>query len=153
MVATDPPVTPLPDDVLALMNRTLELVDLLYWTPVPSVCSSGELAVAGAMAGRQQNHERLARPDSAKTIENGSGEEKEMMEDEARRRSSRVSSRRKRMRWFASQDLEYRQAYGRAIMSGHGMLVLLLSLRTAQIKPVLSQIVIMIRPCSRTHFQ
>jgi len=34
--ALDPPVTPLPKDVLTLMNSTMELVDLLYWRPVKS---------------------------------------------------------------------------------------------------------------------
>jgi len=38
------------------------------------------------------------------------------------------------MRWFADQDQETQQAYGRAIMSGHSVLLLLLSPQTAQIK-------------------
>jgi len=41
MVALNPPVIPLPDDVFALVNRTLELVELLYWTPVSSTGSLG----------------------------------------------------------------------------------------------------------------
>ena len=31
----DQPGTPLPADVINLMHLTIELVDLLYWTPVP----------------------------------------------------------------------------------------------------------------------
>jgi hypothetical protein len=34
MGCTRPPPTPLPDHVLALMHRTIELVDLLYWWPI-----------------------------------------------------------------------------------------------------------------------
>jgi hypothetical protein len=30
------PTTPLPDDVLDFMHLTVELVDLLYWKPVPT---------------------------------------------------------------------------------------------------------------------
>ena len=33
MLKTTPPAIPLPDDVLELMHRTCELVDLLYWKP------------------------------------------------------------------------------------------------------------------------
>jgi hypothetical protein len=40
-------------------------------------------------------------------------------------RSHAVSSRRSRLRWLADVDLETRIAYGRALMSGHGMLHLL----------------------------
>ena len=36
--------------------------------------------------------------------------------------SHAVSSRRSRLRWLADVDLETRIAYGRALMSGHGML-------------------------------
>src|SRR6266511_232039 len=33
MLKTNPPANPLPSDVLALMYRTCELVELLYWKP------------------------------------------------------------------------------------------------------------------------
>jgi hypothetical protein len=42
MISQNPPTTPLPDDVLALMHLTIELVDLLYWKPVPTKGSPGE---------------------------------------------------------------------------------------------------------------
>ncbi len=41
MIQEHPPTTALPDDVLALMRRVVELVDLLYWVPVPTKGSKG----------------------------------------------------------------------------------------------------------------
>ncbi|RDB28945.1 hypothetical protein Hypma_016031 [Hypsizygus marmoreus] len=47
MIQQDPPLAgPLPDDVLALMRRTMYLVDLLYWRPVPTKGSVGEAIAA-----------------------------------------------------------------------------------------------------------
>jgi hypothetical protein len=34
MISQNPPTTPLPDDAIALMHLTIELVDLIYWEPV-----------------------------------------------------------------------------------------------------------------------
>jgi hypothetical protein len=82
------------------------------------------------MGSRRQKRGRVAFLDSAKAVERGSSKEKEMMEGEVVRRLSTASSRRRRMRWFADVDLITRQAYERAIMSGHGMLLLLSSSRT-----------------------
>jgi hypothetical protein len=42
MISEDPPTTPLPDDVLNLMELTVKLVHLLYWMPVPTKGSPGE---------------------------------------------------------------------------------------------------------------
>jgi hypothetical protein len=53
MVAVDPPKAPLPNDVLALMKRTMELVDLLYWKPAPS--KSTEQVVVMSSDDRRQN--------------------------------------------------------------------------------------------------
>ncbi|RDB27894.1 hypothetical protein Hypma_002215 [Hypsizygus marmoreus] len=41
--------SPLPDDVVALMRRTMDLVDLIYWIPVPKKGSPGEEIVAERM--------------------------------------------------------------------------------------------------------
>jgi hypothetical protein len=65
--------------------------------------------MASAMGSRRQKPGRVAFPDSAKAVERGSSKEKG---------------------WFADACLITRQAYGRAIMSGHGMLLLLSSSRT-----------------------
>jgi len=47
------PMAPLPNDVLALMKRTMGLVDLLYWTPAPSKLRGQ--SVAASFANRRQN--------------------------------------------------------------------------------------------------
>jgi len=119
MIALDPPVTPLPDDVLALMKRTTELVELLYWKPVPSRGSLGEHIMADAIGNRRRNFKRAARPDPAKTMERVSSDETEKMEG-----VKQSSIHCERMRWFAGEDLNSRMAYGRAVMSGHGTLLL-----------------------------
>jgi len=127
MVRLNPPVTPLPDDVLSLMSRTMELVHLIYWKPVPTKNSPGEMIAASVMASSRRNHGRVARPDPARSIEMGSNEEREMKEDEDTQSPLTTSSRRRRRQWLADMDLETRRAYGRAIMSGHGLLLLVSS--------------------------
>jgi hypothetical protein len=72
----------------------VELVDLLYWNPVPTKGSQGEVEFAKRMKYCQSN-----------TIEKGS-----------REKSLRG------YRFPADMDLEARKAYGRALMSGHGVL-------------------------------
>lgn len=100
------PTTPLPADVINLMRRTIHLVDLLYWQPVPEPGSRGEKVVAKMLASRRKNP--LERnPDQE--IENPSS-------------FHPGSGRRSGLRWLADADLETRMAYGRALMSGHGML-------------------------------
>jgi hypothetical protein len=59
------PTTPLPADVIHLMHRTITLVDLLYWKPVPEKGSRGEEVVAEMLASRRKNPPRL---DPAKAI-------------------------------------------------------------------------------------
>jgi hypothetical protein len=49
--------------------------------------------------------------------------------------SHAVSSRRSRLRWYNSLDLEARMAYGRTLMSGHGMLHFLLCSKPYTLKP------------------
>jgi hypothetical protein len=98
MISQNPPTTPLPDDVLDLMHLTIELVDLIYWKPVPTKGSQGE-AIVEMDKRRQRN-----------TV----GE----IDDLTRSRRSGVAIRRK----FANMNLETRKAYGRGLMSGHGTL-------------------------------
>ena len=78
MISQNPPTTPLPDDAIALMCLTIELVDLLYWRPLPK--------------------------------------------DPQKRPPKRWRPNKKFQKKFASMDLETRKAYGRALMSGYGML-------------------------------
>jgi len=119
------PMAPLPDDVLALMKCTMELVDLLYWTPAPSKLR--EQVVAAPFANRRQN---LISPNPIKNhMKRVASSETGKMQD-ARQL---LLSHHKRMKWFRDMDTNSRMAYGRAVTSGHGKL--LLSLRTTQIIP------------------
>ncbi|KIM84707.1 hypothetical protein PILCRDRAFT_393899 [Piloderma croceum F 1598] len=116
------PTTPLPVDVINLMHRTINLVDLLYWQPAPKKGSRVAMVVAKRLAGRRKNPPCASRPDPAKTIESGSSEENMMEDDQEMQIPSDFhtgSSRRSRLRWLADVDLETRIAYGRALMSGH----------------------------------
>ena len=72
---------PLPGAVLDLMERTVKLVDLLYWKPMPTEGSHGEAEYVVRMEDARRNPGREARPDPAKTIERGSSEERDTMED------------------------------------------------------------------------
>jgi hypothetical protein len=82
MISQNPPTTPLPDDAIALMHLTVELVDLLYWKPLP----------------------------------------KDPQKKKARVSLETRQAKRRRREKFINMDLETRKAYGRALMSGHGML-------------------------------
>ena len=118
------PTTPLPPDVIILMHRTMNLVDLLYWQPAPKK-GSRVVVVAKRLASRRKNPPHDGRPDPAKTVEVGSGEES-MVEDHQEMKIPSDfpagSSRHSRLRWLQSVDLETHMAYGRALMSGHGKL-------------------------------
>jgi hypothetical protein len=108
-------MAPLPSDVLALMKRTMELVDLLYWMPAPSKLT--ERVVAASFANRRQNPIRTVRPNPmTNTMERIASDETEEMQDVGQLSLSRY----KRMRWFRDADFNTRMAYGRAVMSGHG---------------------------------
>jgi len=96
MISQNPPTTPLPADVLDLMHLTVELVDLLYWKPVPTKGSQGEAELAKVM-------EFCRRMEGDEAMDN--------------RTRSRV-----RFRLPAHMDVEARKAYGRALMGGHGAL-------------------------------
>jgi len=135
MSAQDPSVS-LPADVLILMRRTLELVDLLYWMPTtPTKGTPGEKIMA-SMSPRR-NSVRQTRPGPSVFIERESSEGRELGEDEqggmekedqdikVSPDSLAILGRRKRRRWMADVDLETRKAYGRALMSGHGILFML----------------------------
>ncbi|KAH9992714.1 hypothetical protein BJV74DRAFT_877832 [Russula compacta] len=122
MVRARPPPTPLPDHVLSLMHRTIELVSLLYWRPTPTKGSKGERILAEKLASSRKNPGRASRPDPAKTMERRSSEEWGMEEEEDLQIPSNISApsrRRQKFHWPEDMDLEARMAYGRALMSGH----------------------------------
>ena len=137
MIREDPPPIPLPDDVTNLMRRTEELVDLVYWRAVPTKGSKGEAIMARMQARRRRNSGRASRADPAVFIERDSSEDVEMedtQDDDVQNLGSPQSfevktppdiwtpeRRRRELQWLASADLESRKAYGRALMSGHGV--------------------------------
>ena len=132
-----PPTKPLPDRILTLMRRTIELVELIYWEPVVTKCSGGKKMVSKRSAEGQKNLKRAAMGDHAESIERGPSEETETeMEDEDMQDpiTFRVASSRRRQFWPADMDLETRMAHGRALMCGHGALLFPLSLRIVNLK-------------------
>lgn len=58
MIQEHPPTTALPDDVLALMRRVVEPVDLLYWVPAPTKGSKGYTILADRALLKRKNPER-----------------------------------------------------------------------------------------------
>jgi hypothetical protein len=115
------PTIPLPAGVINLMQRTMELVDLLYWEPVATEGSKGAEDLATKVANRRKNPPHTGR---LKATESKSSAE--MVEDDQDMQIPSglhgVLSRRRRLRWLKDMDLETRMAYGRALMSGHGIL-------------------------------
>ena len=123
MIQPNPPTVPLPDDVLNTMSRTMELMELLYWRPLPTKGSPGEKIYAEAVAYGRQNPVRGARPDPTSTIERSSSEEAEMDVGEDVQSLRRIAA--VRLPWPEDADLETRMAIGRALMSGHGLFLVL----------------------------
>lgn len=98
LISQNPPTTPLPADVFDLIHLTVELVDLLYWKPVPTKGSQGEAVFTERM---------------------------KLQRDEEMDNSTKSQSNLRHNRRFAlpaDMDHKTRKAYGRALMSGHGML-------------------------------
>lgn len=126
MVNARPPATPLPDHILSLMDRTIELVNLIYWRPTLTKGSKGERILIEKHKSRRKDPGRASRPDPAKTIERGSS--KEMDEEDDLQIASNISApsqRHRKFDWPEGMDQEARMAYARALMSGHGMLYFL----------------------------
>jgi len=119
MIEEHPPMTALPDDVLALMRRVVELVDLLYWKPKPTKGSKGDAIVAERMLLKRKNPERAGRSSQPKYIETTS-EEESGMGSPTPSKAGKMSKRGRRLDWLADADVETRKAYGSALMSGHG---------------------------------
>jgi hypothetical protein len=121
-------MTPLPDDVLALTRRVVELVDLLYWEPVPTKGSKGYAILAKRAHLKRKNPERAGRSSQPQDTETTSGGESEMEGLPTPTKASKLSKRSRRLDWLAGADLETRKAYGSALMSGHGTPSLLFDL-------------------------
>lgn len=125
MIQEHPPTTALPDDVLALMRRVVELVDLLYWVPVPTKGSKGYTILAERALLKRKNPERAGRSSQPQYAETTSDEEGGMKGSPTPSKAWKMSKRSRRLDWLADADVETRKAYGSALMSGHGTLFLL----------------------------
>jgi hypothetical protein len=118
-----PPAMPLPTNVLNLMCRTMELVDLLYWRPFPEVNTKGYDILAEMEANRQMNR-RIARVQRL-LFDSGSNDI-DMDDDDdddgfLTLPSVRTLARRHaHMKRISDADLETRREYWSAMMSGHG---------------------------------
>ena len=117
MIQQEPPTISLPDDVLALMGRVIELVDLLFWVPAPTKGSAGEALRARRAPLKRKNPERAAMPSQPRYTKMTSSEESPSTSTQA----SKPSKRSRRVDWLAFANLEERKAYATALMSGHGI--------------------------------
>jgi hypothetical protein len=130
-MSTQNPYLSLPADVLHLMHRTLQLVDLLYWVPtVPTKGSQGEKIMADTIRRRNSGREKRRGPSvlvkrefGEEMVPGDDGQGDMQADQDIKIPPASLVGRRKRRRWLAGVDLETRKAYGRALMSGHGMIL------------------------------
>lgn len=115
MTQEDPPTAALPDDILALMRCVSELVDLLYWVPVPTKGSKGHTILAERALLKRKHRERAGRPQYTETVSDEEGGMGLLTPSKA----WKMSKRSRQLDWLADADVETRKAYGSALMSGH----------------------------------
>ena len=119
---------PLPDDVLALMRCVIELVDLLYWKPVPYKGSKGDEILAQRALLKRKKPERTGTSSKPQYTETLSGQESGI-ECPSTTKAWKSSRRLRRLDWLADADLETR---GLMEVSGYGAPSLLFNLRIYQ---------------------
>jgi hypothetical protein len=128
MIQQHPPTTPLPDDILELLHRVVDLVDLLYWMPVPTKGSKGCAMQAERALLKRKNPERAGRSSQPQYTETRSDEEGGMEDSLTPIKAWKLPKRSRLPDWLADADVETRKAYGTALMSGHGTPSLLFDL-------------------------
>lgn len=102
-----------PQDILRIITRTLELADLIYWKPVPTEGSPGKAILDQKIANARRNTPRAARPDTRKTIERTLSEDAEMGDLGGTSTSGHG-------KWFDDADVEQRKAYMTMLTSAPG---------------------------------
>jgi len=109
-------MTSLPDDILTLMHHVIELVNLLYWVPVPTKGSKGYAFMALL---ESNNPERTARrsPSQPQYYAETTSDAEGWMGPPTPTTAWKLSKSSRLPDWPA--DLEARVAYGTALMSGH----------------------------------
>ncbi|KAF8479596.1 hypothetical protein DFH94DRAFT_631743 [Russula ochroleuca] len=116
MVCKHPLSTPLPKDVLDLMHRTIDLVNLIYWRPIPREGTKGYEIMA------ELQEMKAARPQGV----TGLGQEIDIKDNHGNIILTKSSVRslarhHTQTQWLLDGDLETRKARCSALMSGHGM--------------------------------
>jgi hypothetical protein len=114
MVEDDPPEVPLPDDVLNLMRRTMEFVDLLYW----NVGIKNKEKLQASRYDLDHCHSDIhteTELERARSASDGEGD------DEEPRGSYTFRSGWRRDFDWDNADLETRRAYGTSLMFGIGI--------------------------------
>lgn len=130
MIQRNPPKSPLPDDVLTLMKRTIYLVNLLYWEPMRIQRSLENVKLPNKRAHGKQ----AAPPESGKSVgivtnegkvakgnEQGETGEGQLEGLQVFPNAWTTTERCRTDRWFDTLDLEGRKAYGTALLSGQGV--------------------------------
>ena len=116
MIERTPPPIPLPADVLALMDRVIELVELLYWVPKPHEGSRGEAEAAIRTATRRMGPGRAGRSSQPQYKETSSGEERGV---EGLPGGWNAPARFTGFDW--STPMQERKAYVSSLICGHGI--------------------------------
>ena len=76
------PLIPLAEDVLSLMHCTIDLVELIYWRPLPNEGTKGYRILAEIQAYRQRNERMVARQQASDTMLDEGNEEIDIEDDE-----------------------------------------------------------------------
>lgn len=111
--------TPLPEDVLSLMNRSIELVNLIYWEPTPVPGSNGKVIHDQSQVGLR-NEGRVARPQGP-LPDIGSRQEIDMEDDDAEEDDADdddAAPARLRLKWLRVADEKARRAYLSRMIAG-----------------------------------
>jgi hypothetical protein len=120
MVHKYPPSTPLPEYMLSIMHKTINLVDLMYWRPSLREGTAGYEAWAQRQAIRQAMKDlRMASP-QAPLVDVGPGKIA-MIEDLTQPRSLSVQTLTRhhaQLEWPSDIKLQTQKAYFSAMMSG-----------------------------------
>lgn len=119
-----PPSAPLPDDVLSLMNRSIELVDLIYWEPTPAPGSKEKTIHDQSQVGLRKNEGRVARPQGP-LPDIGFRQEIDMEDDDADDDAEDddaddddAAPARLRLKWLRDADEKARRAYLSRMIAG-----------------------------------
>lgn len=128
MIQEHSPTIALPGDILTLIHHVVELVDLLYWVPVPTKGLKGYMILAERALLKHKNPERAGRSSQPQYTETVSDERGGMKSLPTPSNAWKMSKYSRQFDWPAKADIEMWKAYGSALMSDHGTPFLLFNL-------------------------